>query len=151
LTRNFYAETLDPETARLARDWPGKSQPSEHSALLHMLDVGAVARILLTRHLLVDPATDQALACLAALLDLVNISASFQPMLRDGARQNFYHWEHSARLLLKLDDVFESHLSGEKEARRTLIEAMSGHHGGPRPGLEADKLRQQDAEIGEAA
>ena len=136
---------------QIARDWPGKSRPSEHPALWHMLDVGAVAQQLLSRRPVWSLQVDAALTCLVALHDLGKISRSFQAMLREDRRQKQYHWEHSGALLAQHQHVLSRHLGGDPDVLRILTEAVSGHHGGPRvpPDLR-DQMTQQQ-EIGEAA
>lgn len=62
------------EVTRLARDWPGKSKPSEHPALWHMMDVGAVAQRLLEHAPIGSAPVDTALAMLVALHDLGNVA-----------------------------------------------------------------------------
>ena len=136
---------------RLTANWPGKSKPSEHPALWHMLDVGAVAQSILHRQPMETPALSAAFAALVALHDLGKISASFRAMLRDGAGQHFYHWQHTATLLTEMDDLLAQHLGGEAEVRRILVEALSGHHGGPREKPTADRSEQQRRTIGTEA
>ncbi|MBO9401313.1 CRISPR-associated helicase Cas3' [Shimia sp. R9_3] len=139
------------DVARLTREWPGKSLPDIHPALWHMLDVGAVARVLLEKMPLLGPAGDQALAALIALHDLGKVSASFRAMLQDGRPQRYRHWEHSGDHLWRLDPLLADHFGGTEATRKVLVEAIVGHHGGPRAGLAPDKLSQQRAEIGAKA
>ncbi|SHF39124.1 CRISPR-associated helicase, Cas3 family [Ruegeria intermedia] len=141
----------DLTLSRLARDWPGKSHPSEHPALWHMLDVGAVARHLLTTRPIRGGATDAALALLVALHDLGKISNSFRAMLREGRGQIWRHWEHSALLLRHHDAVLADLLGGSDSVRRILYEAIAGHHGGPRQTPTASERQQQLQEIGPEA
>ncbi|MFC3119558.1 CRISPR-associated helicase Cas3' [Jhaorihella thermophila] len=141
----------DLTLSRLARDWPGKSHPSEHPALCHMLDVGAVARHLLTARPIRGGATDAALALLVALHDLGKISNSFRAMLREGRGQIWRHWEHSALLLRHHDAVLADLLGGSDSVRRILYEAIAGHHGGPRQTPTASERQQQLHEIGPEA
>lgn len=140
-----------PSFSRLTRDWPGKSQPSEHPALWHMLDVGAVARHLLTARPIRGGATDTALALLVALHDLGKISNSFRAMLREGRGQIWRHWEHSALLLRQHDAVLADLIGGSDSVRRIFYEAIAGHHGGPRKTPTASELQQQLDEIGPEA
>lgn len=139
------------EITRLARDWPGKSKPSEHPALWHMMDVGAVAQRLLEHAPIGSTPVDTALAMLVALHDLGKVSVSFRAMLRDGAVQEKRHWEHSAALLAVHDDRLARYLGGEEETRRLLVEAIAGHHGGPRSVPDDRALARQLAGIGEMA
>lgn len=68
-------------------DWPGKSAPDgstvRHSAVLHMLDVAAVAERLIAPFQF-EPALRGALVLLVALHDLGKISDSFRAMIESG-------------------------------------------------------------------
>lgn len=117
---------------RIQHDWPGKGAAESgqvHPAVLHMLDVAAVAEALLTP-LPFSRALRQALALLAALHDLGKISASFRAMLRDGRSQSFRHWEITEALLWLHDDRLAS-LGSSGHVRRELYAAIAGHHGRP--------------------
>lgn len=137
---------------RIAKSWPGKSNPDEiplcyHPALWHMLDVGAVAQEICRRSSLTGkPSQDSALCFLVALHDLGKISDSFRNMIMNGTSQKWRHWEHSAVLLCHYDDVLEHLIGGTPCLRQELVEAIAGHHGGPRT-LD-DKLDQQKCDIG---
>ena len=116
-----------------------------------MLDVGAVACHLLKLRPICGGTTDTALAFLVALHDLGKISASFRAMLRDGRRQTWRHWEHSAVLLRRYDLLLNELLSGTEPVREILYEALSGHHGGPRERQSSTYQHQQMCEIGTEA
>ena len=137
----------------IARDWPGKSQPSEHPALWHMLDVGAVAVCLLEQRPIAEPAVDAALAFLVALHDIGKISASFRAMLRQGQGQHWRHWEHSAAILNHHDhDVLIGRaIGGRKDIRKLFYDAVAGHHGGPRTVPTHRDCTRQLEEIGAEA
>lgn len=139
------------DLSQIARKWPGKSDPTEHPALWHMLDVGAVARHLLDLRPIAEGELDQALALLAALHDLGKISASFRAMIRDGRPQAWRHWEHSAQILLSHDALISELLGGTETVRKIFYEALAGHHGGPRERLTGSYRQQQLQEIGEEA
>jgi CRISPR-associated endonuclease/helicase Cas3 len=117
----------------LQRDWPGKSAPAggkEHPAVLHMLDVAAVAEVLIAP--LPHPAPlKQALALLCALHDLGKISESFRAALRDGRVQDFRHWEITEALLWRHDGLLAARLGGRETRRNPLYAAAAGHHGRP--------------------
>lgn len=141
----------DDELTRLNATWPGKSRPETHPALWHMMDVGAVAQQLLSQMPLFDDAVDQACVALIALHDLGKVSASFRDMLQLDRPQPFRHWEHTGDHLWRQDAVLANHLGGTPEVRQALIEAIAGHHGGPRTSHTADKLSYQRSEIGQDA
>lgn len=115
-------------------DWPGKSAPSsdspEHSAMHHMLDVAAVAEILIERFDFDGPVKD-ALVLLVALHDLGKISESFRQMLREDVRQSYRHWELTEVLLFDLDEALAERLGGQSWHRQQLYSAAAGHHGRP--------------------
>lgn len=115
-------------------DWPGKSALSadhiEHPAAYHMLDVAAVAEVLLAPFAFSKPLT-QALALLVALHDLGKISDSFRAMLRQGRMQRFRHWELTEVLLQRFDGDLALSLGGEVRRRHLLYAATAGHHGRP--------------------
>lgn len=143
----FNADTV----LEIAQSWPGKSRPSVHPALWHMLDVGAVAQKLLKQQPVLGETGDQALAALIALHDLGKISTSFRAMLQDGHPQKWRHWQHTGDHLWRMDDLLADHLGGDQDTRRILVAAIAGHHGGPRPTETADRMAQQRREIGENA
>lgn len=114
-------------------DWPGKSAPedgTEHPALYHMIDVGAVAECLVAR--LDIPAGRKAFYSLAAALhDLGKISDSFRDMLREGKPQTEgRHWEVTELWLQDFDDDLAT-LAVNSHARKALYAAIAGHHGCP--------------------
>ena len=117
-----------------------------------MLDVGAVAKELCRRSSLTGNANqDSALCLLVALHDLGKISKSFRAMMCEGAMQHWRHWEHSALLLHHHDDLLCRLIGGTPCLRRDLIEAVAGHHGGPRVPPDSDKHDQQMRNIGDEA
>ena len=71
-------------------DWPGKSPVTlggpMHPAAFHMLDVAAVAEVLLAPEPLSQP-TKSALTLLVALHDLGKINADFRAMIGGATRQ----------------------------------------------------------------
>lgn len=112
--------------------WPGKSADeagNETPAVLHMLDVGAVAEVLVARL----PAPLRPLFVLfAALHDLGKINAAFRTMLRDGVPQAAgRHWEVTEALLVHHDDLLAACIGGTPHVRAQLYAACAGHHGQP--------------------
>ena len=120
-------------TISLQTDWPGKSAPAggiEHPAVLHMLDVAAVAEQLIAPLPLAVP-LKQALALLCALHDLGKVSESFRKALREGADQCFKHWEITEALLWVHDGLLAERLGSRDTRRDLLYAAAAGHHGWP--------------------
>lgn len=138
------------ETASVAHpmfDWPGKSPPEggvvRHPAVLHMLDVAAVAEWLIAPFGF-DAALRDALVLLVALHDLGKISDTFRAMIVDGRPQTFRHWELTEALLFAHDDRLAARIGGSWRQRQALYAAVAGHHGQPsgldlggQPGLPA--------------
>lgn len=124
------------DIATVIADWPGKSPAIEggprHSAVYHMLDVAAVAELLLESHTF-PTALRQAMLQLICLHDLGKISCEFRDMLI-GTRnkQTLKHWIRSD-LLMRLHDreVLAANIGGKFDVRRQLYAAVSGHHGQP--------------------
>lgn len=117
----------------IAARWPGKSAPEgglEHPALLHMLDVAAVAERLIAPQPYPHP-VKAALTLLSALHDLGKISDSFRAMLRGGSSQSFRHWEITEALLWRHDPILAETLGGRDMRRQELYAATAGHHGFP--------------------
>lgn len=114
----------------LAR-WPGKSADGrgiEHPAVLHMLDVAAVAEELCT---LPDGGLRQAFILFAALHDLGKIGNAFRQMLRVGQPQIAgTHWEVTEALLRLNDGLFHG-LGADDWVRDEFYAASAGHHGRP--------------------
>lgn len=114
-----------------ARRWPGKSAAPglpRHPAVYHMLDVAAVAEILLADH----PRRD--LFCLLiALHDLGKIGNQFRDMLCNGSAQAWRHWEITEAWLRaeSTEKLMLQKLGGTFHALRPLIAAIAGHHGRP--------------------
>lgn len=114
-------------------DWPGKSAPeggSEHPAIYHMIDVGAVAERLLAP--LDLPAERKAFYTLAAALhDLGKINASFRDMLRKGKPQAAgRHWEVTEAWLREFDGDLIG-IADNRRIRFDLFASIAGHHGRP--------------------
>ena len=128
---------IDPRWETLL-SWPGKSptQPGApcHPAVCHMLDVAAVAEVLLedeTRP--IDQALRDALCLLVALHDLGKIGPDFRAMIENGERQLFRHWEVSEAWLLgdDIEDALLKRLGCPAPTLRHLVAAIAGHHGRP--------------------
>lgn len=116
----------------ILQNWPGKSadpQGIEHPAVLHMLDVAAVAEVLCP---IPQSGVREAFLLLAALHDLGKISTSFRSMLRNGQPQaSGAHWEVTEALLLLHDDLLAARLGADDWVRREFYAASAGHHGRP--------------------
>lgn len=123
--------------------WPGKSVDAnglEHPAILHMLDVAAVAETLLIP--LPCPAPlKSALILLTALHDLGKINADFRQMLHGGRSQGPRHWQVTEVLLQRNDDLLAARLGGRWQRRLPLYAATAGHHGKPPDLSETDQKR----------
>ncbi len=123
-------------------EWPGKSSIVEgtppHPAVYHMLDVAAVAELLITPFPFALELR-KALILLVALHDLGKISDSFRDMLEHDRPQEHRHWELTEVLLHKFDDRLEAHLGGRPLHRWQLYAATAGHHGKP-PNIELGTL-----------
>lgn len=122
-----------PETppAYLSR-WPGKSgreNGCEHPAVYHMLDVAAVAEVLLEA---ADFSAEKkaAFALLIGLHDLGKVGDGFRAMIREGIRQTVRHWELT-EAWLTADDWLLRQLQGDPWVVQALIAAVAGHHGRP--------------------
>lgn len=119
------------DLTQIAR-WPGKSPSSlgetAHPAAYHMLDVAAVAEVLLQDH----PRRDL-FSLLIALHDLGKIGAVFRAALQDGVVQDRKHWEVTEAWLHdpEIRTVLLRHLDGGHHALGPLMAAISGHHGKP--------------------
>lgn len=117
---------------RYLTDWPGKSAGGdgpEHPAIYHMLDVAAVAEVLL------EPADiptrwKSALSLLIALHDLGKIGAGFRAMIREGRPQEVRHWELTEVWLLD-DQWLQQRLAADPWVMQALVPAIAGHHGRP--------------------
>lgn len=120
-------------TSELA-EWPAKSPQTPGSiaqcCAYHMIDVAAVAEVLLRNHP-AEPALRDALVLLVALHDLGKISVTFQRMLREGVPQQYRHWELTEALLYQNDDLLAAILGSEPRRRQALYGAVAGHHGRP--------------------
>lgn len=135
-------------------DWPGKSfegcSPDTHPALWHMLDVAAVAGVLLEqRPLTGDAAQDRALQFLVALHDIGKFSESFRAILQGHKNEAARHWRHSYTLMnYLLDDNIAALIGGYETVRTVLYAAVAGHHGGPPANHNQRELRRHKAQIG---
>lgn len=140
-------------TAEEISAWPGKTiDDALHPALWHLLDVGAVAKCLISRTpLTAVPSLDDALVLLVALHDLGKFSTNFREMLRGSSPSGYRHWQHSYRLLRDHDEVVEALAGGTRGVRRILYAAVAGHHGGPPERLDAWKAQDQTRQIGPEA
>ena len=140
--------------------WPGKSAVEGttvyHPALLHMLDVAAVAERLLQPFGLSESFND-ALTLLIALHDIGKISDSFRSMIFAGRPQTFRHWHLTEALLYTNDAVLALQIGGTWRQRQALYASVAGHHGQPsdlelggHPGLPArtKDMRSAIAAIG---
>lgn len=133
--------------------WPGKSAVApdgpRHPAVYHMLDVAAVAELLIARRGLPAP-VERACVLLVALHDLGKIGAEFRAML-DGARaQTASHWQVSEALLHTHDDRLAHAVQGRPAIRGILVAAVAGHHGRP-PSAGTDDLDRMTARAGAQA
>jgi len=135
-------------------DWPGKTfedmTPSIHPAVWHMLDVAAVAGVLLSRRSLTGNATqDRALQFLIALHDIGKFSESFRAMLQGRPYSGERHWQLSYTLMnYLLDEQISGLLGGDEIMRSVLYAAVAGHHGGPPKDLDRRELQHQKKQIG---
>lgn len=115
-------------------NWPGKSSEGDvpfHPAVYHMLDVGAVLRVLIKK-IGFGAGTADALCLLGALHDVGKISQDFKAMIETGQSQSARHWEVSMAWLQYFDKgLLGERLGGEEFVRRSLYASAAGHHGGP--------------------
>lgn len=148
------------ETLSIMLSWPGKSASEDggpmHPAVLHMLDVAAVAERLITPFDF-PPALRDALVLLVALHDLGKISDSFRAMIETGASQRFRHWQLTEALLYAHDARLAGRIGGGWRQRQALYASTAGHHGQPsdldlggQPGLprRAGDMRNALAAVG---
>lgn len=113
-------------------NWPGKSGRNggpEHPAVYHMLDVAAVAEILIAREDFPAQVRD-ALALLVGLHDLGKVGIGFRAMIREGLSQTVRHWELSEAWLTQ-DEFLAERLQADPWVMQALIGAVAGHHGRP--------------------
>lgn len=124
-------------------NWPGKSAQEEggieHPAVYHMLDVAAVAELLIAPCGFSKP-MEQALVLLTALHDLGKIGEVFRRMLREGVIQAEKHWQVTEVLLRRHEDLLEPRLGGVNKRRFELYAAAAGHHGAPPTDLRRDAV-----------
>lgn len=117
-----------------------------HPAVLHMLDVGAVAERLIAPFG-IEPGLRDALVLLVALHDLGKISDSFRAMIEHGVAQSYRHWQLSEALFFAHDAALAAQLGGDPLQRVALYAAVAGHHGKPsdlvlgEPGCPSRNLR----------
>lgn len=140
-------------SARIAHEWPGKSNPSgEHPAIWHMLDVGVCAEHLIAGHrAFAALSSDQhrAFVVLVALHDVGKISATFRNVIRHRRRGAYRHWMLSDVLLTRiLDPILGQALGGNIHARGELYAAVSGHHGGPERSNDRREIARRNMAIG---
>src|SRR5690625_5962653 len=101
------------EMDSIVSSWPGKSAGPEgisHPAIYHMLDVAAVAEVLIRPWGFSSDLHD-AVILLTALHDLGKISNSFRAMLTEGTRQGRRHWEMTEVLDRKSTRLNSSHVA----------------------------------------
>lgn len=113
-------------------NWPGKSARDgqlEHPAVYHMIDVAAVAEVLLAPHNLSQD-RKAALVLLVCLHDLGKVGDSFRSMIRDGVSQGVRHWELT-EIWLQYDTALRNRLGANDHVWRELVAAIAGHHGQP--------------------
>lgn len=117
--------------------WPGKSAAdgSRHPAVFHMLDVGAVAVELWSNSALAHLPKEHrdALLLMVTLHDLGKISAVFRRQIDRNEPPPPYcrHWELSEVLMDRLDTTLAGLLGGTPTVRKSLRQAVAGHHGQP--------------------
>lgn len=121
----------------LAHDWPGKSdaEGTTHAAIWHMLDVAAVALVLIPTGPLrqLSAVQREAITFLIALHDLGKISASFLAQIVEGRSPDDIarHWRLSEFLLYHHDVLIAALVGGSIEVREVFYVAVAGHHGRP--------------------
>lgn len=137
-------------------DWPGKSAlvegGPEHPAACHMLDVGAVAEVLLAADPALPPGRRDLFCLLIALHDLGKIGVEFRAMLRDRVGQRYRHWQVTEAWLRDeaVEDLICSRVGGSHLGLQPLVSAIAGHHGGPPRDTPEGQYRMRDA-AGKAA
>lgn len=138
--------------------WSGKRDDHDrrHPAAWHMLDVAAVAELLLAsgplRHLPLG--WQRAIVLLIALHDCGKISQAFRDQIETRRPPPEYcrHWQLSQRLLLLMDEVMAGLIGGNDVAREVLYAASAGHHGRPPVQDSSGRIgREQKRRIGDDA
>lgn len=138
---------MTPNIDHIITAWPGKSADASglsHPAVWHMLDVAAVAEILI-RPWQMPEDLEQAVILLTALHDLGKISDSFRSMLVDGVSQYRRHWEVTEVLLHRHDQLITEFLTGSDHWRYQLYASVAGHHGRPPTLLDLEDFRLERA------
>ena len=132
-------------------DWPGKSAPDggdvEHPAACHMLDVAAVAEVLLaTSDPTLPPGRRDLFCLLVALHDLGKIGVQFRRMLRGQGPQTWRHWQVTEAWLRAevLEDLICDRIGGSDLALQPLVAAIAGHHGEPPRDTAGDHRRMRE-------
>lgn len=141
---------LEASTKSILLDWPGKSSKyagEEHPAVYHMLDVAAVAELLL------EPCDfphrwKAAFTVLIGLHDLGKVGNSFRNMLRVGEIQTIKHWELTEAWLVGHEARWHERFEADERVWKTLIGAIAGHHGRPSERAERyfSRFREQEGE-----
>lgn len=132
--------------------WPGKSSTDgkHYPAVCHMLDVAAVAEVLVEQssH---RSHVKQAIVLLTALHDIGKISDSFRKAIEGTSTgQERRHWELSECLLHLSDDLLGQQLGNDPRQRAKLYAATAGHHGKP-PTVGMDKIKHMERLVGNEA
>ena len=127
----------------------GRDGGPEHPAVYHMLDVAAVAEILLSGAEYPTQVRD-AFALLVGLHDLGKVGNGFRAMIREGRKQQVLHWEMSEAWLSD-DDWLARRLQADPYVMRALAAAVSGHHGRPSRQAELFFSRMRQSSGAEAA
>lgn len=121
-------------TTQQISDWPGKSENEsgiEHPAIYHMLDVAAVAEILI-EPLSLSKAEKDGIALLTALHDLGKLTDSFRNMLRGISGQTYKHWELTEIIIKAAPDALLAAMKvDDVDLLSPLVGATAGHHGRP--------------------
>lgn len=144
-----YVSTIP--TPSYLTDWPGKSSlvegGPEHPAACHMLDVAAVAEVLLAADAHLAPERRDLFCLLVALHDLGKIGAQFRAMLRDRSAQTYRHWQVTEAWLRDeaMEDLVCDRIGGDYLGLQPLVSAIAGHHGGPPRDTAADHRRMRQA------
>lgn len=125
----------------------------EHPAACHMLDVAAVAEVLLGADPRLLPQRRNLFCLLVALHDLGKIGAQFRALLRHERTGGPRHWEVTEAWLCEkqMEDLICLRLGVDDLVLRPLVAAISGHHGGPLQAGPMDLRRMRQMAGAEAA